>query len=82
MKMREEEVVSSCVRRMVSMTAQLMASCSSNAAKNLATLRSLFVSRRWIIVYCRRKQSSKHSWYAGSFIAKRVASSAWYLQEV
>ena len=80
MKILEEEVVSSWVRRMLSMTCQLMASCSSSAAKNLATLRSLLVSRRWISEYCRRKHSSKHSWYAGNFSAKRVASSAWYLK--
>ena len=80
MKILEEEVVSSWVRRMLSMTCQLMASCSSSAAKNLATLRSLLVSRRWISEYCRRKHSSKHSWYAGNFSAKRVASNAWYLK--
>lgn len=80
MKILEEDVVSSWVRRMLSMTCQLRASCSSSDAKNLATLRSLLVSRRWISEYCRRKHSSKHSWYAGNFIAKRVASRAWYLQ--
>eukprot|EP00967_Tisochrysis_lutea_P042901 scaffold51671_cov26-Tisochrysis_lutea.AAC.4 len=30
-------------------------------AKSLATLRSLFVSRRWIIVYCLANISSKHA---------------------
>ena len=62
MKIREDEVVSSWVRRMLSRTCQLMASCSSSAPKNLATLRSLLVSRRWMSEYCRRKHSSKHSW--------------------
>ena len=40
MKMREEEVVSSSVRRMAASTSQLIASVASRCAKNLATLRS------------------------------------------
>jgi hypothetical protein len=45
MKMREEDVVSSSVRRMAASTSQLTASVASRCAKNLATLRSCAARR-------------------------------------
>jgi hypothetical protein len=51
-------VVSSSVSRMQPSTPQLMPSTLSRCANSLATLRSLFVSRRWMMAYCFAKQSS------------------------
>lgn len=59
MKMRLEDVVSSSVITMYSMTPHGSASEWIRWAKNLAMLRSLFVSRRWIIEYCLANVSSK-----------------------
>mmetsp|Transcript_18128 Transcript_18128/g.53974 ORF Transcript_18128/g.53974 Transcript_18128/m.53974 type:complete len:581 (+) Transcript_18128:14-1756(+) len=51
-KIRDDDVVSSSLSRTYSRHVQGSASVSSRCAKNLATFRSLFVSRRWIIAYC------------------------------
>jgi hypothetical protein len=58
MKIRLLLVVSSSVSRMHPRTPQLMASLASRCANSLATLRSLLVSRRWMMEYCLPKQSS------------------------
>mmetsp|Transcript_5587 Transcript_5587/g.18266 ORF Transcript_5587/g.18266 Transcript_5587/m.18266 type:complete len:213 (-) Transcript_5587:275-913(-) len=62
MKMREDEVVSSSEMTMYSSTPHGSASECNTCANSFATLRSLFVSRRWIIVYCLAKSSSKQTW--------------------
>lgn len=61
MKMRLAEDVSSSPRRMYSKHVHGRASVCSRWAKNLATLRSLFVSRRWIVAYCVAKACSSGS---------------------
>ncbi len=43
-------------------TPQLMASLASRCANSLATLRSLLVSSRWMMLYCLAKQSSNVAW--------------------
>lgn len=45
------------------LTPQEMASVCRRWAKNLATLRSLFVSRRWIVSNCSRKMF----WYGSTY---------------
>jgi len=57
MKIREDDVVSSSVRRMYSNTLQSSASEYSKCEKNLATLRMRFVSYRWIVAYCRKQNN-------------------------
>ena len=66
MKMRLLLVVSSSVSRMHCSTPQLMASDDSRWANSLATLRSLLVSRRWMMAYCLPKQSSKVAYIAAN----------------
>ena len=60
-KIRDDDVVSSSLSRTYSRHVQGSASVSSRCAKNLATFRSLFVSRRWIIAYCSSNALSKAS---------------------
>ena len=62
MKIRDEEVVSSSVITRYSITPHGSASEWIRCAKNLATLRSLFVSSRWIIAYCLANISSNSTW--------------------
>ncbi len=64
MKMRAELVVASSVSTTFCSTPHETASVASRWPKNLATLRSLLVSSRWMRLYCRRKQSSNTSWYS------------------
>mmetsp|Transcript_18193 Transcript_18193/g.34645 ORF Transcript_18193/g.34645 Transcript_18193/m.34645 type:complete len:224 (-) Transcript_18193:337-1008(-) len=71
MKMREEEVVSSSVMTMFASTTHGSASVASRCAKNLAVLRSLLVSRRWIMPYCLRKDCSNSIWYSCLMKLKR-----------
>ena len=71
MKMREDDVVSSSVITRYSITPHGSASECSRCAKNLAMLRSLLVSRRWIIAYCLAKASSKSAWYVAPMQQKR-----------
>lgn len=54
MKMRDEEVVSYSLSLMYSRQVQGNASVQSRWPMNLATLRSLLVSRRWMVLYCCR----------------------------
>ena len=61
-KMREEEVVSSSVITIYSITPHGSAFECNKCAKNLAMLRSLLVSRRWIIEYCLANASSNNAW--------------------
>ena len=74
MKMREEEVVSSSVTTMYSSVPHGRPLECSRCAKNLAMLRSLLVSSRWIIVYCLAKHSSKQTWYSFLIMQKRSPS--------
>ena len=60
-KMREDDVVSSSVSRMHCSTDQGSPSVDSKCANSDATLRSLLVSSRWMIMYCFIKQSAKLS---------------------
>ena len=62
-KIREELVVSSSVMRMCSITCQPMASENSKWANILATLRSLFVSSRWMVSYVSRNICSNGGTY-------------------
>lgn len=72
MKIRLLLVVSSSVSRMQPSTPQLMASFASRCANNLATLRSLLVSRRWMMAYCFAKQSSNVAWRVTSVTGMRA----------
>ena len=74
MKMREEDVVSSSVMIMYSSAPHGSASECNRCAKNLATLRSLLVSSRWIIEYCLANASSKSAWYVAEIQQKRSPS--------
>jgi hypothetical protein len=74
MKMREDEVVSSSVSLMQPSTSHGSASVAKRCAKNLATLRSLLVSRRWMREYWRSKQSAKQTAYSRRSLAKRSPS--------
>ena len=58
MKILELDVVVSSVREMYAKHVHDMASVASKCAKNLATLRNLFVSNRWIVLYCFMNTSS------------------------
>lgn len=71
MKIRDDEVVSYSFSLMYSRHVQGSASVHSRWPMNFATLRSLFVSRRWIVLYCVRKTWSKASWYLRCIIQKR-----------
>lgn len=51
MKIRLELVVSSSFRWIKDNTSHEMASVNRRCAKNLATFRNLFVSKRWIVSY-------------------------------
>ena len=60
MKMRLEEVVSRSLRRITSMAVQGMPSLKKRCAKSLASWRSLLVSRRWTVLYCRQGMRAKN----------------------
>jgi len=74
MKMRDDEVVSASVMTMYSKTPHGNASEWTRWPKNFAMLRSLLVSRRWIIAYCLAKVSSKAAAYAAEIMQKRSPS--------
>jgi hypothetical protein len=74
MKMREEEVVSASVMTRYSITPHGSAFEWIRWPKNLAMLRSLLVSSRWIMAYCLANVSSNAAWYSRAIMQKRSPS--------